>query len=333
MSDLSTDSNKNLRSGLLMRAAMFVIAAALLAIPAFADTIGGAVVTTNDSCLNFRTGPSLQSPVIEMLPDGTFLLVEEKLDGWYKVACDGQVGYVSADYVNFSQKLEGSYTFDAATNASMVNIRYGGSLTSPIIGTFYTSGTKVTVIGVDGNWLHVKNLYGSGYIRSDLVTYRNVTEDAAPAAVPAAAPASSATTSAVTTTASTAAYSAYSSVGAQVAATAQLYVGYRYTWGGMSPDTGFDCSGFVNYIYKLYGYTLNRVAHDIYTGSGTFVSKDQLQPGDILCFGSGYYVGHVGLYIGNNQMVHASNSRTGVIITDLSNTYYTNTYVGAKRIA
>ena len=110
-------------------------------------------------------------------------------------------------------------------------------------------------------------------------------------------------------------------------------MGYRYTWGGMSPDTGFDCSGFVNYIYKLYGYSMNRVAQDIYSGSGTYVSKDQLQPGDILCFGYGpTSVGHVGLYIGNNQMVHASNSRTGVIITDLSNTYYTNNYVGAKRI-
>ena len=152
----------------------------------------------------------------------------------------------------------------------------------------------------------------AGYIRSDLIDYNRTT---------AVAPVIQSSSEAEDQDAA---------LGEKIAATALEYVGCRYTWGGMSPETGFDCSGFVNYIYNLYGYSLERVAQNIYYSSGSFVGWDELQPGDILCFGYGAdSIGHVGLYIGNGQMVHASTYITGVIVTDLSKY---GSFVGAKRL-
>ena len=114
--------------------------------------------------------------------------------------------------------------------------------------------------------------------------------------------------------------------------TAKKYLGYPYVYGGMSPS-GFDCSGFVNYVYKLCGYSMNRVASSIYYGNGVYVNKSDLQLGDLVFFSnSSDSVGHVGIYIGNNQFIHASSSTVGVIISDLGSSYYLAHYVGAKRL-
>ena len=122
-----------------------------------------------------------------------------------------------------------------------------------------------------------------------------------------------------------------SSKGQQIANTACQYVGYPYVYGGSDPS-GFDCSGFVQYIYGLYGYSILRTAEQQAT-EGYAVSRDQLQPGDIICFsyGSGY-IGHVGIYIGNGQFVHACNSNTGVIITDLNSSSYSDRVAACRRI-
>ena len=108
-------------------------------------------------------------------------------------------------------------------------------------------------------------------------------------------------------------------------------MGYPYVWGGMDPSTGFDCSGLVYYVYGQFGYRLNRVAAD-QASNGVHVDPSNLQPGDVLCFySSGSYIGHAGIYIGNNQFVHAANSRTGVIVSDLSG-YYSSRGFEARRI-
>ena len=109
--------------------------------------------------------------------------------------------------------------------------------------------------------------------------------------------------------------------GQQIAQYALQFLGCDYCWGGKDPSTGFDCSGLVYYVYSQFGYTLNRVAQD-QARNGVAVSADALQPGDILCFYSGSsYIGHVGIYIGDGKFVHAQNSATGVVITDLNGHY------------
>ena len=116
-----------------------------------------------------------------------------------------------------------------------------------------------------------------------------------------------------------------SSKGNTVVATAKKYLGCKYVYGGTTPS-GFDCSGFTQYVYKQCGVSLNRTS-DAQASNGTDVSKSNLQPGDLVIF-----TGHVGIYIGNNKFIHAANPSKGVITTSLSDSYYTKTYKTARRI-
>ena len=298
-------------------AGLLLLAALLLAAPVSAETIGAATVTGSD--VRLRSGASAASPanIITEMPAGTFLLVEEQLDGWYKVVWNGVEGYVSAQYASFSESADGTYSYTIATSGTNVNLRAGASTAAAVVKNLKSAGSALTVTGVSGRWLKVTDAAGAvGYIRSDLLDYKS---DQSP----------------VTQT-QVAAYTAPAvtyGVGGSIAETVQLYVGCAYTWGGMSPTTGFDCSGLVNYVCKQHGVSLHRVAQDIYSYDGVFVDRDSLQPGDILCFGYGpYSISHVGIYIGNNQMVHASTYTTGVIYSDFD-AYYNRMFVGAKRVA
>ncbi len=301
--------DKEMKNSILKTLALCLAIACLLAVPASADTIGGGTVSAD--ALNLRAEPSLSAAVKLLVPGGAFVLVEEQSNGWSKVAYNGVSGYVSSQYISFAENADGAYGFAAAVAGNDVRMRSGPSTSDSIIGHF-DEGAALTVTGVAGSWLKVATESGAaGYIRSDLLSYTAASDGSA--AAPAAAV-------------------SYASPGEQIVATAKEYLGYRYVWGGMSP-AGFDCSGFVNYVYKQHGYSMNRVAQSIYSNDGVSVEKDKLELGDLVFFGySAYSVTHVGLYIGDGQMIHASTYTTGVIISDLSDSYYTRMYVGAKRI-
>lgn len=121
------------------------------------------------------------------------------------------------------------------------------------------------------------------------------------------------------------------SAASDIANFAMSFVGYSYVWGGMSPSTGFDCSGLMYYVLTQYGYSMKRVANDQMT-QGTAISRDNLQVGDLVFFGYGSYANHVGMYIGNGNFVHASTPSTGVRVNSLNETYYNTRYIGARRI-
>ena len=99
------------------------------------------------------------------------------------------------------------------------------------------------------------------------------------------------------------------------------YQGVSYRWGGTSPETGFDCSGLVYYVYKQNGITLSRVAQSM-AYNGTEVSLDSLQPGDIVLFGSSVYnIWHAGIYAGNGNFIHSPHSGAVVTVQSLSELY------------
>lgn len=121
--------------------------------------------------------------------------------------------------------------------------------------------------------------------------------------------------------------------GDKMAAYALKYVGYRYVYGGSSPR-GFDCSGFTWHVAKQFGYSIGRTT-SAQRYAGTYVSYSNLQPGDIVLFERTYAASgctHAGIYIGDNQFVHAANSRRGVVVNYLTEDYYYSRFVCGRRL-
>jgi cell wall-associated NlpC family hydrolase len=115
--------------------------------------------------------------------------------------------------------------------------------------------------------------------------------------------------------------------GTRVVDYARRFRGVRYVYGGSSPRTGFDCSGFVRYVYAHFGLSL---AHSSYAqfDRGRRVSRASLRPGDLVFFDG---LGHVGIYVGNGRFIHAPHTGTRVRIETLAG-WYSSRFVGARRL-
>lgn len=117
----------------------------------------------------------------------------------------------------------------------------------------------------------------------------------------------------------------------KVVKSAKSYTGVPYVWGGSSPG-GFDCSGFTSFVFKRNGFAIPRVSADQYN-FGKWVNKNQLLPGDLVFFTT-YKPGpsHVGIYLGNGQFAHSSSGAGKITISSMSNPYYSQHYIGARRV-
>ncbi|MDY6064836.1 MAG: cell wall-binding repeat-containing protein [Finegoldia sp.] len=112
---------------------------------------------------------------------------------------------------------------------------------------------------------------------------------------------------------------------------AKSQVGKAYVYGSAGPNA-FDCSGLTSFLYKQVGVSLNRSSRD-QASNGVAVSRSNLKPGDLMFFNTGGYgISHVGLYIGDNKLIHASTPSTGVIVSDINGNYYRDTFVTARRV-
>lgn len=121
--------------------------------------------------------------------------------------------------------------------------------------------------------------------------------------------------------------------GQEIADYAMRFLGFDYNYGGQDPSTGFDCSGLVYYIFRQFGYRLNRVAEDQARNGSAIDSIEDLLPGDIICFsyGSSSYINHVGIYLGNGEFIHAMDSANDVTVTELADYLKTHSFK-ARRI-
>ena len=262
----------------------------------------GAALTTTD--VNLRSGAGTDNAILCTAAGGSaVILASAPEDGWARVYYNGQWGYMSADYLSLSPAADVSAS--GYVNGTGVRMRSAASTESAIL-RVTSYGESVEVTGVDGEWYRVNAGGLSGYIRGDYVEL-GVRESA-----PAPAQGSGS--------------------GSAIVAFAEQYLGVPYVWAGASPS-GFDCSGFVGYVYKNFGYSTHRTAADMYS-DGVSVSYSELQPGDAVFFASySETIGHVGIYIGGGQFIHASSGKGCVVISSLSESYYSSMYVGARRIA
>ncbi len=279
------------------------------------------------SSLRLRSAPNTTSRTLDYAPKNEVVVLLEKVGKWYKVSYDLQIGYMSANYLDASTRENAELGYGRVTG-SKVNVRSGPGTSYSTV-TVASLGDKPYIIGINNGWFKVIIGDHIGYIRSDYVElteipYENQASNNEPlffrggkstGVKPSA--------SALNGTGST-------NLAQKIIATAKQYIGVPYLWGGTTPN-GFDCSGYTQYVFRAHGISLPRTSRQQYT-VGTYVSKADLQPGDLVFFDvEGNGISHLGIYIGNNQFIHSSSSK-GVVITSLSNTYWAPRYYGARRV-
>ena len=254
-------------------------------------------VITADA-VNFRSGPSTSYSSLGSFNKGDKVEYLGTSGSWVQVKYDNKTGYVYGSYV-------GDYSYTKYVIATTLNVRSGAGTSYSVLGSL-SKGTKVEVISTTNGWSKINYNGSIGYVSSQYLS-------------------SSSTDSSTSTTSS--------SVN-KVISLAKSLLGKSYVWGAQGPST-FDCSGFTYYVFKnAANITLPRVSQDQST-YGTYVSKSNLKVGDLVFFDTNGAndgnVSHVGIYLGNNQFIHASSSKGKVVISEMSS-YYSGAYVNARRV-
>ncbi|RDY23946.1 cell wall hydrolase [Romboutsia maritimum] len=264
------------------------------------------VVTT--SSLNFRTGAGTNYSKIASVSKGTEVGFISQSNGWSKVNCNGRIGYMSSMYLQ--DKDQGStYTDNAVKSTKVVNTSSLNFRTGP--GTNYSKisslsyKTEVGFISQSNGWSKINYNGKIGYVSSQYLSDQGSLN------------------------------SNLSQTTDKVIEFAKTLLGKPYVWGAEGPSS-FDCSGFTQYVFKKSaGVSIPRVSRE-QSKFGQYVNRSELQKGDIIAFdtegSNNGYVSHVGIYMGNNDVIHASSGAGKVIISKLNNTYYSNAYVNARRV-
>ena len=225
-----------------------------------------------------------------------------------------------------NQVVEESKLKTLYIGSESVNLRKEANTNSEVV-TKLSLNTAVDVYAEENGWSKVKVNGKEGYISSSLLsekkkeTSRSLETPRTKTSENSSENTKTSQEKGTTTT--------VSGKGATVVETAKKYIGCSYVYGASGPSS-FDCSGFTSYVFKQHGISLNRTAAGQYS-NGVAVSRNQLQPGDLVMFGKSG-INHVGIYIGGGQIVHAANKSRGVTTDTINSGYYNNNYVGARRL-
>lgn len=264
--------------------------------------LGMSVISSGN--LNIRQEASTDSEVIGILTNHNACELLEDAGEWYKVTSGKVTGYVNKQYLVTGDEAETIAEQEiktvATVNTETLNVRAEKSTDAAVLSQVGNS-EAFTVNSVADGWVEISVDDSVGYISQDYVTLAQ--------ALP---------------TAKTIEQVKYgdgvSDVRASVVSYALQFVGNRYVWGGTSLEKGVDCSGFTMRILGKYGISLPH-SSKAQPSYGTKISASEAKPGDLFFYGSGRSISHVAIYIGNGQIVHASNKRDGIKV---SNAYYRN---------
>lgn len=216
--------------------------------------------------------------------------------------------------------------------SSAVNVREKSTTSSNVVTTL-TQNTQVKAVGEEGDWYKVEVNGKSGYILKSLLSANKI-EVTSRSSTPERKTANNSDNKEQTANNNKEqeATTTNSSKGEQIVAYAKQFLGRKYVYGGSGPNT-FDCSGFTMYVYKHFGYSMGHSA-TTQAGLGKYVSKSNLQPGDLVIFNdsANKSIGHVGIYVGGGNFIHASSGSGKIIISSLSGSYYNTRYVTGRRV-
>lgn len=282
--------------------------------------------------------PSINATEIIEVKKDQEVTITETINGWVCIQTETTKGWIRNDKLKSVEEKKEETTQNSDEerseetteevvlktlyiNTDTVNLRKEASTDSEIV-TRLSLNTSVDVYAEEDGWSKVKANGNEGYISSSLLSAEKK-ETSRSQSTPRTQTTQSTTTTTETTTVPS------SGKGATVVETAKNYIGCSYVYGASGPSS-FDCSGFTSYVFKLHGVSLSRTAAGQYS-NGVAVSRDQLQPGDLVMFGKSG-INHVGIYIGGGQIVHAANPSRGVTTDTINSGYYNNNYVGARRV-
>ena len=309
-----------------------------------AQDFSGLVIARVTNYVNVRSIPSEEGEIVGKLYDKSVGEFIEEKDGWYKIVSGNCTGYVKGEYCVVGEEAEALAkevgTTYAIVNTTTLKVRKEASTESAVLGLVPIEEELVVVEELDG-WVKIAIEEGDGYVSRDYVNLRTdfvhaesreeeearLAEEArareearAAAAATEASRAqqqaevqvqkSEANQAAIDSARNIAAASVGSEMGKSVIDYATQFVGNPYVWGGSSLTNGTDCSGFVMSVYSNFGVSLPHSSSALRSKGYDVGGLENAQPGDIVC-----YSGHVGLYVGNGQIVHASTSKTGIIVS------------------
>lgn len=320
---------------------------------AFMYETGVAVVS--EGALNIRSGAGTNFPVVDQLDNGEDVIVIEKDNEWLKVyyGINYDMGYVIGESIS----INGSVPKNDVTGAQSeraeksikgkgkiaveggVNVRSTPSETSSIISQI-AQGSKVSILSSKEGWTKIAFDSNTviGYVKSEFI---KDADEPAPTQKPAAKSSdksssskssdkSSSSKSSNKSDGSGSSSSKPSSKGQAIVEEAKKYLGVKYVYGGSSPS-GFDCSGLVQYVCRKNGISVSRSSREQFH-NGVAVSRDNLQPGDLVFFQKNGTIHHVGIYVGNGQMIHAPQTGKTVSYQSINTPGRISGYAGARRV-
>ena len=316
--------------------------------------------------VNVRSMPSTDGEIVGKLYDGSvaqILAPAGENDEWFQVVSGSVEGYVKAEFFIYGDEAAAvidDYVIRYVTvQADRLNVRREPDINAAKIG-YLSRGESVSLLEDCGEWLKVQYTeQNAGYVsaeyvmvteefiyaksieeeQAELAAQRELEERARAeeaarqeAAAAAGAPLQSTDNASVGegTELAGQTYADNGELRVAIVEYAMQYLGNVYVHGGKSLDSGTDCSGFTCFIYAAFGYSISRTPSGQLSSAGRSIDYSEIQPGDIICYSSngGRSCTHVGLYIGDGQIIHAANSRKGVII---SNADY-STIIGVKNV-
>lgn len=288
--------------------------------------------------VNVRNQPSTEGEIVGKIYDGAvaeILSIAGENDDWYQIVSGNVEGYIKAEF--FLRGEEAADVMDkyvtryAEVRADRLNVRKEPSVDSQRVG-YVTQGEKIKVVEVGEEWVQVQyteniQAYVAAeyvMVKEEFIYAKTLEEEAREIAEREARQQREQEKIEIIETISvqlpSTNYTSNEELRRGIVEYAMQFVGNRYINGGRSLAGGTDCSGFTCYIYADFGYSISRIPQGQFTGAGRSIGLDVIQPGDIICYSSngGRSCTHVGMYIGNGQIVHSANSRKGVIVSDVN---------------